>query len=210
MNKKEVRFVERMLTSFVDRPIQVLEWGSGGSTAYFSGFLDERSIEYKWVSIEYNRAWYEKVKADVTGNSRVSLVLFDVGNNHLRQRNTDMEEYITYPKTLGTRFDLIIVDGRKRRRCLLEARTLIKENGVVILHDAGRPYYHCAFPHYPDRRFVGPTMWRGKVQKLPHMQIFFNQIVSVYYRVLFLLFFIPYHRVKRMYSRYLMKKRARQ
>ena len=53
----------------------------------------------------------------------------------------DLKDYIEFPVAFSP-FDFILVDGRARKDCLVKAHTMIKETGVVILHDANREYYH--------------------------------------------------------------------
>jgi len=210
MSKKEILYIERFLLGFRGRHIRILEWGSGGSTVYFPRFLNAQGIDYEWTSLEYNKRWYEKVKLDISDNPHVSVKLFDVGNDYLRQRLVNMEEYILYPKILDTMFDLIIVDGRKRRRCLLVAKEKLNEGGLVVLHDAWRSYYHCAFEYFPDRRFVSPTMWRGKLTNPSASEKLLNCIISFYYRVVFTLFIAPVYAAREMYVRHLLRKEERQ
>jgi len=142
MSKSEIRYIKKSLLEYGRRgdTVRVLEWGSGGSTVYFTKFMRTHNVNYLWRSIEYNKGWYEKVLDAVRADSNVRLELFDVGNNVLRQRNIPMDEYVNFPATLGERFDLIIVDGRKRRRCILEAVNLIDIEGKVLLHDAQRTF----------------------------------------------------------------------
>jgi hypothetical protein len=45
-------------------------------------------------------------------------------------------------------FDLIIVDGRERVKCLSRARDLLVPGGSVLLHDASRPRYAPAWAYY--------------------------------------------------------------
>ena len=54
---------------------------------------------------------------------------------------SDLEAYVTYPAGLGKRFDLIYIDGRARYHCLKVARRLVKDDGVIVVHDAARGYY---------------------------------------------------------------------
>ena len=54
-----------------------------------------------------------------------------------------------------------MVDGRKRRRCLLEASALLSDSGIVVLHDAWRTYYQCALETYPFARHIGDELWVG-------------------------------------------------
>jgi len=191
MQKKEIKIIEKQLFLLGKQngKIDILEWGSGGSTVYFSKFLEDNNIEYTWTSIEYNRNWYGKVFDLIKECKNTQVVLFDVGNDNLRQRNIEMNEYVDYPKTLNKRFDFILVDGRKRRRCLVEAKDLLSINGVVYLHDAQRKYYHCVLKNYPNSLFVGPFLWRGKNEPVNSFRKIYNKImgfiwgpfVSLYY-----------------------------
>lgn len=150
-----------------DPGIEVLEWGSGGSTVYFPKFLRENDIPFSWTSIEYNREWYEKVKEATKDEPRVDVVLFDSGNTNMKQRNNPMDEYVKYPSTLNMKWDLILVDGRKRRRCLHEATQLLSYTGVVVLHDAQREYYHCAFDAFKWGEFQSTKLWEGRMYVPP-------------------------------------------
>jgi len=164
MTQEEVQVLENILVSFGDR-VDVLEWGSGGSTVYFTKFLKENNIDYTWTSIEYNLIWFNKIKESVKDDPKTNIILFDVGNTQLKQRYTQMDDYISYPSKLDKKYDLIIVDGRKRRRCLVEASKVLKPSGVVLLHDARRTYYHCAFSLFPDSRILLRTgLWQGKLE----------------------------------------------
>ena len=142
------------------RPLQALEWGAGGSTVYFPALLDGHGISYRWVSVEYNREWYDRVQRGIAG-LRVDLYLFDVGNERLTQRALPMDEYVAFPSTLGVSFDFILVDGRKRRRCLWEAARMIMPSGQVFLHDAHRGYYQCAFAAFSRGVFLTRSLWSG-------------------------------------------------
>lgn len=148
--------------SEIRKCVRVLEWGSGGSTVYYPRYLTGFAVPYYWVSIEYNRNWWEKVLEEVKTDSCIRVVLFDCGNSRLRQRKTQMDEYVNYPSTLGMTWDLILVDGRKRRRCLLEASKLLSPGGVVVLHDAQREYYHCALDSFKEGKFLPDSkLWVG-------------------------------------------------
>lgn len=166
MTEEEVRLLETELLQTELSHLEVLEWGSGGSTLHFTRFLREAKRSYRWLSLEYNRAWHRKVVKATRTDPHVEVMLFDVGNRRLRQRHTDMTGYIKHPASLGRRFNVIIVDGRKRRRCLLEAKALLQPNGVVLLHDAQRHYYRCALRDYPHGCFLTPRLWRGSLNQV--------------------------------------------
>ena len=187
MTQHEIRHIKKLLLSLgaKNSKVRVLEWGSGGSTVYFTQFLKRQNIPYLWRSVEYNKGWYEKVQQELSGDKNTRLALFDVGNRSLRQRNIPMEEYIKYPSTLGEAFDLIIVDGRKRRRCLLEADKILSPDGVVLLHDAQRKHYQCAFSVYRNHTFVGVYLWKGNNKKVGIIKKVFNKIQTSFFYLIY-------------------------
>lgn len=149
-----------------DRPVRVYEWGSGGSTYHFASLLQHAEVPYTWWSVEYNKRWWECVYEATRHLSGVSVRLHDVGNDRLKQRRTDMDAYVDdifEYREYGTKFDLVLVDGRKRRRCLLNASQVLAPGGVVVLHDASRKYYHCAFDAYKSGLFLDPDLWVGRM-----------------------------------------------
>ena len=182
MSQKEIRFFENILLKYRQH-VDVLEWGTGGSTVYFTSFLRKNNISYIWTSIEYNREWYDYISEMTKRDECIHLFLFDVGNTKLKQRDVSMEDYITRPAMIGKKYDIILVDGRKRRRCLLEAKKLLKPEGVVILHDAQRKYYHCVFSEYPDSRRVLRKFWIGKIKQPNFFLRNFNRIRYWYFRL---------------------------
>ena len=160
MSNDEIIIIENILRKVVEKNpghcLEILEWGAGGSTFYFSNFLDTLGIAYSWISLEYNKSWATNVSNEVKDNPKIKVVLFDIGNNEVFQRGTNMDGYVNYPSTLGKKFDFILVDGRKRRRSVIEAKTLVSDNGIIILHDAERPYYHCALE---GGQFISKRLW---------------------------------------------------
>ena len=167
MTVREIVYLENLLlqqAKFAKGELDVLEWGSGGSTVYFSDFLRFREIPFSWVSVEHHPFWAEKVR-ELAGPG-VRVALRDPTENNPKEeefRSVPMDDYVTYPTTLNRRFDLILVDGRRRRRCLLTAAALLAPGGIAVLHDSERTYYSCAFASYPDARFVdGTTFWEGR------------------------------------------------
>ena len=118
--------------------------------------------------------WSEDIAAAIPaladpGRRGVTAVVFDKGPinpfdaNPARyaERAKDLDDYVTLPASFGLRFHVVIVDGRKRHRCLLEAAMLLEPGGVAILHDAQRPYYHSAFAAYRSGRRIGDELWIG-------------------------------------------------
>ena len=161
MEQSDVDLIEARLVGNHLPAINVLEWGSGGSTVHFPAALKSKGIKYHWLSLEYNASWYSHITALTRHDIDIEVVLFDVGNNELQQRNAEMQNYIHYPASLNQKFDVIIIDGRKRRRCLLEAARLLNSGGAAFLHDAERTYYHCAFSSFRSGEFLSKKLWVG-------------------------------------------------
>ncbi len=183
MQDEEIQIIEKNLLALGKQTekIKILEWGSGKSTLYFTSFLKDNYIKYDWLSIEYNKKWYKKVKDMLKNDESTKIILFDVGNDNARQRYTKMEEYINYPKKIKEKFDFILIDGRKRRRCTVLARKLLTKDGLVFLHDAHRKFYHCAFRYYPKSFFPQPHLWRGEKENLNFLQKFNIEIIDLIY-----------------------------
>src|SRR5690606_29713647 len=60
MSVRDADLVEHALLAVAGRgEVAVLEWGSGGSTAYFTRLLEKRGTPYRWLSIEYDRGFFE-------------------------------------------------------------------------------------------------------------------------------------------------------
>jgi predicted O-methyltransferase YrrM len=134
-------------------PQRCLEWGSGGSTG---ALLRYCPFVERYVSIEHDRGWYEKVRAAVN-DPRLDLhhVPPDEAVPRSRLRRTRiawdaraereravMAAYVDFPATLGVTFDFVLVDGRARRFCLPAGWALLRPGGLLILHDAQRVQYH--------------------------------------------------------------------
>lgn len=110
-------------------------------------------------------AWDDAQPA--SGCDQLEFALFDAGElrpfraDRAADRAADLDGYVSLPARTGRRFDLVLVDGRKRRRCLLEAARLLRPGGVVLLHDAWRPYYRRGFAAFPHHRRFGDLLWAG-------------------------------------------------
>jgi hypothetical protein len=171
--------------------LNVLEWGAGKSTLSYTAVLSAACVRFRWLALEYDREFCEASIAPEllnrpgtalryvednrvlsgapgAGEPTTEVVCWNrqalrpfLGDDHVTDRAADLDSYVDYPRSLNTAFNVIIVDGRKRRRCLLTALDLITQHGVVVLHDAFRTYYHPAMDAYPVSRFIGDELWIG-------------------------------------------------
>lgn len=150
MSEADINHIKNILSQY--KELDVLEWGSGNSTKYFTDFLTKNSINYKWTVVEHNKEWYNKVSD------------WKIPNVEVIYAEQSKEEYFD----IKGKFDVIIIDGRNRRKCLIKAKELLKPEGTVILHDADREYYHCGFEGYKgyftDKGHL-PRLWTGRLKE---------------------------------------------
>lgn len=103
---------------------RVFEFGSGASTAWLARRADEV------ISVEHHREWCD----------RLSPLLRPFPNATLRHRDLD-GGYVEAIDEAGGQFDLIVVDGRQRIKCLNQALPHLKPDGIVLFDDSGRGRY---------------------------------------------------------------------
>lgn len=145
MSVRDADILERVIfrVAKVRGSINVFEWGSGKSTKYFTAELARQNVPFTWSAVEHVPSWADAVSTDL--HQSATVIRSGLGGE--------------YPLAIrGHDPDLIIVDGRLRRRCLVEASKL---RGVVVLHDAQREYYHCAFELFAHQGRVGDMLWIG-------------------------------------------------
>lgn len=186
--EQQVRTIAQSRDTFT-----ILEWGSGASTLTFTDAISDSGCQYLWVALEHDRQFFEQtLEARLRAKSHTCIVkqtkgnplpqpsiqiqrpaivawVFDCGElrpdlGRLVDREADLDEYVALPRSLGIKFDLIVIDGRKRRRCLLEAAQLLALDGIVLLHDAQRSHYHSGFYPYRTWIFLGDELWAGSLE----------------------------------------------
>lgn len=182
MRHREIDIIEEVLIN--KKPKMCLEWGSGYSSLYFPKMLDGGA---KWFSIEHDIDWHSKINNLVSNAGKEALASLEgVSFYNIQPDNPSLKgscyggtngyefrSYIHFPEQLG-KFDFILVDGRRRVWCLLAALQMIKDDGIVILHDANVTRYHepfCLFGNkcqFKDmRKNLEGGIWIGsKLQKI--------------------------------------------
>lgn len=117
-------FLENFLKQKTDA--NVLEFGSGGSTVWMS------KLTKKLISIEHHTEWYRRVKNNIQQDATCNPVdLRFLSRPYDKVCNEFPQEF----------FDLIIVDGRDRVKCIEASIRVLKPGGILMLDDAQREKY---------------------------------------------------------------------
>jgi len=120
---ESVTYLEGLVTS----NWKVFEWGAGASTIW---------CNKKFVgatSIEHDPQWFERVsrRLEQEGSGVVDLRLIPLGDEYVQAIRDFPDSY----------FDLVLVDGRIRVRCMVEAIPKVKWGGVLVLDNSERARY---------------------------------------------------------------------
>lgn len=165
----------RYLKRIIKKNMIIFEYGSGGSTLFFSKKAN------KVISIEYNEDWYSRVYNKVKLKNYKNIEIIFVKPENFKEKNlydyTDLESYKTsdeiyknmsfesYVKTIDLYpdfyFDIIFIDGRSRPSCAKHAVNKLKINGYLILDDSERDSYKKIHEflnnkHWEKQNFIGP------------------------------------------------------
>ena len=154
-----------------------LEYGSGRSTIYFAKKLKQL------VSIEHNPEWFKKVSNQLKSNriqnvdyflaikEKFSLNPDDIDiymNEHdeYESKNNFKNYYSKVNEYPDSFFDFVMIDGRARVHCGLNAMTKLKKGGIFVLDNSERQRYnplHKALDSWPrintTNGLTNTTIW---------------------------------------------------
>jgi hypothetical protein len=115
------------------KDISVFEYGSGASTLFFA----KRTASV--TSIEYDKEWYKTIVNEISDRQNALI--------HFQSHNEDYSKSIeNFGK--GEKFDLIVIDGRDRVKCAINAFPFLSDKGVLIFDDTQRERYHSGLKFY--------------------------------------------------------------
>lgn len=117
--------------SFIDffekrlRPeFEVFEYGCGNGTLYYSNRV-------KYVeSVEHNKQWYDCISKNCPPNTNIRFIPLST--------NGDYHKAVT---SSGKKFNIIVIDGRDRNKCIRHIENAISDDGIVIFDNSNRPEY---------------------------------------------------------------------
>jgi len=114
-----IHFLDSRLTS----SMTIFEFGSGNSTKYFRRKVD--SVR----SVEHDPAWYARLQKEGIQD----IVEF--------QPLDDTDRYEKKAAESGKQYNIIVVDGRRRVRCIINSISALCSDGVIVLDDSEREEY---------------------------------------------------------------------
>jgi len=124
-----IHFLEsRLMPGF-----RVFEWGSGGSTTWWS----ERAKEV--VACEHDHTWYRRVASSVGAN--VTVVERALGEAYSGEIDAHGE------------FDIVVIDGRERVACAVHAIGSLTPHGVIVWDNSDRTKYEPGLKLLTDHGF---------------------------------------------------------
>lgn len=162
--------------------LRIFEWGSGTSTIYYSKFLRSIGRDFEWHASENDSPWRDRTealarKAGLSEQITVHLSEFPgfwelpgftwddpVPPTSLTE-SPNAVKYVEKPLELGGQFNIMIIDGRFRRRCLLAAKKVLAPGGIIFLHDAQKTRYHTSIDEYPYTKFITTGTMPGSSQQ---------------------------------------------
>lgn len=113
----------RLLDKFLDKKSRVLEFGSGMSTIWFASHAGEVN------SVEHNKPWHKSISSIIRER--------DIRNVNYKFAE-DEAEYASFMADDTNGFDLVLIDGRCRSKCLANASKLVRPGGILYLDNSDK------------------------------------------------------------------------
>lgn len=148
------------LVTYIGRDSVMLEIGGGDSTVFLSRLVK------KIVTLEHNLEWAEKIRENTKGfMSTVFVVEPNWPQPHPFQPAEDgqFENYLNFLKSLDDdQFDVVLVDGRDRVKCVSASIPKLKRGGILMIHDFwNRQKYHSVLD-FPELDLILDSNSYGK------------------------------------------------
>lgn len=137
LTEDAIKFLEEFFK--LNKDPKVLEFGSGASTLWFA----QRTKNL--TSVEHNQDWFNFVKSTLESTPNT----FSIDYHYIPQ------PYYQFCDNIPDNFfDLVLVDGRNRKGCILHAIRILKPGGILMLDNAERKYYQCIFSYLKEWKTI--------------------------------------------------------
>ncbi|NHE56246.1 class I SAM-dependent methyltransferase [Cyclobacterium plantarum] len=150
--------------------MNVFEYGSGGSTLFFS-----KKVKTVF-SVEHNLEWFTILRSKLESKSigNVNLILYEpipvMKDDYIVYKTRHEKRYFGYnffdyvhsiDQFSDGFFDIIMIDGRSRIRCLNVVLNKLKIGGFLVFDNSDRSYYRESlkkFEHLLILKTFGPCI----------------------------------------------------
>jgi hypothetical protein len=112
------------LTRHLRPGLSVFEYGCGASTLWWAARAG------RVVSVEHDAEWASRISAEAPANVTVVHRPLDPPG-----------PYESEPLAHGQKFDVVVIDGRNRVRCVPNAIAALEAGGVIVYDNTDRPEY---------------------------------------------------------------------
>lgn len=143
---------KKLLSDLINKNFDVLEYGSGASTFWFSKRVK------KIYTIEHNFEWFRKIDKIKRKNVKPYFVKSIKKENSKYKskilKNFCFKNYVYFPKKINKKFDLIFIDGRCRDQCIyLAYKFLTKKKSIIVLDNSSRFRYQLAIKWLAEKSY---------------------------------------------------------
>ena len=122
----------RYIESVLPKGAFVFEWGMGASTVWMA------KLGCHVISLELDHDWFLAIE-EILEKEKLDASIYCFGMSN------DYDKYADYIlKYDDNLFDLVLIDGRNRCRCLANARSKVKVGGMLCLDNSEREEYQKA------------------------------------------------------------------
>lgn len=135
---------KKFLKSYLNKEMLVFEFGSGGSTLFFSKRVK------KVISVEHDKNWFNLISNEIKNNN-----FNNIEYNFINKMDKYHKIIHKYPNNF---FDLIFIDGGIRNLCVKNSIQKVKKNGVLMLDNSEMPSFRDSrelLKKYKRTDFVG-------------------------------------------------------
>ena len=149
-----------MFKKYVRKSNIYFEFGLGGSTVFA---CKSKNIK-KVFCVESDRNWIRKVKSEISECSITFMYVNINANPNRWGRPIDKSKIKNWPKYSSAILeieyipDLVLIDGRFRVACAINAFKVIHNDGIILIHDYNRKGYHVV------EKFLKPIRYAGNLQ----------------------------------------------
>jgi len=143
------------IESIINEQMHVFEYGSGGSTLFWSNHVKEV------ISVEHDRNWYNRVRTELDAqqikNVRYILAEAETDPGYSGKQTDNPNDFISGDRNFAGKdfnkyvrqidnypdeyFDIVLVDGRARPSCIARSMNKVKKDGFLIIDNSERDYY---------------------------------------------------------------------